>query len=150
MNDRLIYVELKSGHSDNGPAWIGIAGASKTGATVYSNGKAFKSLKGSGIGANFFDIETGDEYWISGIKKNNQDRHWAGGGEVAIDRLAVDAYLAETSFQSLPSNLVPTDLLPAKQQSHHRELEHNTLERSSKRYDGGVPDSRAGAIKRKS
>ncbi|MEO0467747.1 MAG: hypothetical protein AAF216_14505 [Pseudomonadota bacterium] len=150
MKDRLIYVELKSGHSDNGPAWIGIAGASKTGATVYSNGKAFKSLKGSGIGANFFDIETGDEYWISGIKKNNQDRHWAGGGEVAINRLAVDAYLAETSFQSLPSNLVPTDLLPAKQQSHQSELEHNTLEPSSERYDGGVPDSRAAAIKRKS
>ncbi len=150
MKDRLIFVELKSGHSDNGPAWVGIAGSSKTGATVYSNGKAFKSLKGSGIGANFFDIETGDEYWISGIKKNNQDRHWAGGGKVAIDRLAVDAYLAETGLQSLPSKLVPTDLLPAEQQSHHRELEHDTLEHSSERYDSGVPDSRARAIKRKS
>lgn len=149
MKDRLIYVELKSGHSDNGPAWIGIAGASKTGATIYSNGKAFRSLKGSGISANFFDIETGDEYWISGIKKNNQDRHWAGGGEVAIDRLAVDAYLAETGFQSLPSNLIPTDLLPAEQQLHHRELEHSLLEDRSELFKGGVPYGRAGVIKRK-
>ena len=149
MKDRLIYVALKSGHSDNGPAWIGIGGASKTGATVYSNGKTFKRLKGSGIGANFFDIETGEEYWISGVKKNNQDRHRAGGGEVAIDRLAVDAYLAETGFQSLPSNLVPTDLLPAKQQSYHRELEHSSSDGSLKRHLGAVPDSRAGSIERK-
>ena len=56
--DRLVYVELKSGYSDNGPAWTGIAGASKTGATVYFNGGAFKSLKGSSFGANFFDINT--------------------------------------------------------------------------------------------
>ena len=149
MKDRLIYVELKSGYSGDGPAWIGIAGASKTGATIYSNGKAFKSLKGSGLGANYFDIETGDEYWISGIKKNNQDRHWAGGGEVAIDRLAVDDYLAETGFQSLPSNLVPTDLLPAQQQLHHRELEHSTLEGSSERHGSAFRDSRSGSIKRK-
>lgn len=149
MRHRLIYVELKTGQSDNAPAWIGIAGSSKTGATIYSNGKAFRSLKGTGISANFFDIETGDEYWISGIKKNNQDRHWAGGGEIAIDRLAVDAYLAETGFESLPSNLFPTDLLPAKQQAHHRELEHSTLEGSSERYDGVVRVSRADSIKRK-
>ena len=149
MKDRLIYVELKSGHSDNGPAWIGISGSSKTGATIYSNGKAFRSMKGSGISANFFDIETGEEYWISGIKKNNQDRHWAGGGEVSIDRAAMHTYLAETGFRSLPSNLVPTDLLPAKQQSHHRELEHSKLDDSSEKCDSGVPVSRAVAIKRK-
>jgi len=149
MKNRIIYVELKSGHSGDGPAWIGFASASKTGATIYSNGKAFKSLKGSGIDANFFDIETGDEYWISGIKKNNKDRHWAGGGEVAIDRLAVDAYLAETGFETLPSNLIPTDLLPARQQLHHRELEHSTLEDSSERPQRMVPDSRSGFIKRK-
>ena len=91
MKNRLIYVELKTGYSDDGPAWISIAGASKTGATVYSNGKAFKSLKGSGIGANYYDIETHEEYWISGIKRNNEDRHWAGGGRILIDRVAIGA-----------------------------------------------------------
>jgi len=149
MKDRLVYVELKSGHSDNGPAWIGMAGSSKTGATIYSNGKAFKSLKGSGIGANFFDIETGDEYWISGIKKNNQDRHRAGSGKVAIDRAVVSNYLAETGLLSLPTNLIPTDLLPAKQQSRHREIEHSTLADSLESREGAVPDSRAESIKHK-
>ena len=37
-----------------------------------------------GIARNYFDAETGDEYWISGPKKNGQDRHSAGGGPVAI------------------------------------------------------------------
>jgi len=149
MKNRLVYVELKSGYSDNGPAWISIAGASKTGATVYSNGKAFKSLKGSGIGANFFDIETGEEYWISGIKKNSQDRHWAGGGEISIDRIAVDAYLAETGFSLLPSNIIPTDLMPAKQQAHHSELEHRTFGAHSEEYENSIPNGRSGSIKRK-
>ena len=77
MSERLVYVELKSGQSNSGPAWISIATTSKTGAKIYSNGIAFRSLKGSGFIANYFDIETGEEYWISGVKKNNQDRHWA-------------------------------------------------------------------------
>jgi hypothetical protein len=31
----LRYVELKSGHSDNGPTWIGYVMSSKTGRTLY-------------------------------------------------------------------------------------------------------------------
>jgi hypothetical protein len=35
----LKYIELKSGHSDNGPAWIGYVTPSKTGRTLYFNGR---------------------------------------------------------------------------------------------------------------
>jgi hypothetical protein len=35
--------------------------------------KAFKSLNGTGFKANFYDIESGEEYWISGAKKNGAD-----------------------------------------------------------------------------
>ena len=150
MKDRLIYVELKSGGGDYGLAWIGVAGASKTGATIYSNGKAFRSLKGSGIGANYFDIESGEEYWISGIKKNNQDRHWAGGGDILIDESAINHYLKETGFASLPTNLVPAVLAPAKQLSRHLELEHRSLEERSEEFLESIPSGRSGAIKRKS
>lgn len=135
MKNRLVYVELKSGYSDNGPAWIGRAGASKSGATVYFNGQAFKSLKGSGMGANYFDVETGDEYWISGIKKNNQDRHWAGGGKIEIDREVIQDYLKETGRDGLPSNLVPADLAPSKPDAELLEREHD---RPS--YDAGSSD----------
>lgn len=127
MKDRLIYVELKSGYGDNGPAWIGIAGASKSGATIYLNGEAFKSLKGSGIGANYYNIVTGDQYWISGIKKNNQDRHWAGGGDIIIDTDAVELYLKEMNYSKLPRNLIVEKLLPAKQEEEHSKLEHQDL-----------------------
>jgi hypothetical protein len=35
--------------------------------------KAFKSFNGTGFKANFYDIESGEEYWISGAKKNGAD-----------------------------------------------------------------------------
>lgn len=127
MKNRLIYVELKSGHGDIGPAWIGLAATSKTGITIYTNGKALKRMKGGGIVGNYYDIETGDEYWISGIKKNNQDRHWAGGGDILIDRAAVKAWFSQTGRDTLPKNLIETDLLPAAQQQHQNDLEHGKL-----------------------
>lgn len=99
MKPRLMYVELKSGHGDSGPAWIGIAHFSKTGQTVYFNGSAFK--KGHGISGNYFEISTGDEYWISGVKKEGTNRHWAGGGVIMIDESCVQEYLLLVGYKSL-------------------------------------------------
>ncbi len=59
--------------------------------TVYFNNKAFK--RSIGAGSNFYDIETGDQYWISGVKRNGEDRHWAGRGKISIDRKVVDDYV---------------------------------------------------------
>jgi hypothetical protein len=94
MKDRIMYVELKSGFSDDGPAWIGKVKFSKSGQTVYFNNKGFKKI--NGISGNFMDIETGEEYWISGVKKNSEDRHWAGSGKIQIDRKVIDEYLMIT------------------------------------------------------
>ena len=44
-----------------------------------------KSCKGSGIRGNYVNPETGIEYWVSGPKKNGQDRHWAGAGPVYVE-----------------------------------------------------------------
>lgn len=101
MKDQIIYVELKSGYSDNGPAWIGKCSRSKSGRTIYFNGKAFRSSGGQGVQGNYFDIETGDAYWISGVKKNQEDRHWAGSGIVMIDESVVEEYLALIGSSSL-------------------------------------------------
>ena len=90
----LKYIELKSGYSDNGPAWIGRVRLSKSRQTVYFNGKALKRSVGGGIKGNHFDISTREEYWISGVKKDGTDRHWAGGGRVFIEASAVPEYLA--------------------------------------------------------
>lgn len=89
----LKYIEQKTGHADNGPAWIAHVTLSKSGRTVYFNGKALKRLSGGGIAGNHFDMETGDEYWISGVKKRGVNRHWAGSGAIMIETSAVQEYL---------------------------------------------------------
>ncbi|MEM6901584.1 MAG: hypothetical protein AAF583_17685 [Pseudomonadota bacterium] len=123
MQKRLVYVELKSGHGHTGPAWIGFAKPSKSGLTLYFNGLALKSLKGSGISCNYFDVLTGDEYWISGVKKNAMDRHWAGGGDVLIDEAAVTEYLEATKRSALPKHIRITQLEPSIQRAEHRNYE---------------------------
>jgi hypothetical protein len=89
-----MYIEKKTGYQDNGPAWIGLANFSSSGRTVYFNGKALKRSGGQSMQGNHFDIETGDEYWVSGVKKDGSDRHWAGGGIIKIEARVVDEYLA--------------------------------------------------------
>ncbi|WPO82141.1 hypothetical protein SD427_15400 [Chryseobacterium sp. JJR-5R] len=94
-----MYIENKS-YGHHGPAWIGFAAFSKSGQTVYFNGKALKKLKNPGINANHFDIETGEAYWISGVKKNGKDRHQSGSGKIMIDKNSVDEYLKLVDFNS--------------------------------------------------
>lgn len=99
----LMYIELKTGYSDDGPAWIGYVKTSKTKKTIYFNDHAFQKCLGNY--ANHVDIENGDEYWISGLKKNESNRHWAGHGKIRIDRRAVPEYLEWIGEKELPSNL---------------------------------------------
>jgi hypothetical protein len=92
MKNEIVYVELKTGHNDDGPAWIGRARYSKSGRTVYFNGQALQA-RGRGGYENYFDIESGDQYWISGVKKDQRDRHWAGSGVIMIDEALIKDYL---------------------------------------------------------
>jgi hypothetical protein len=103
----LRYVELKSGHSDNGPAWIAYVEQSKTGRTVYFNGRGLMKLKGQRRGAgggNYVDMETGESFWVSGVKKNGENRHWAGSGRVLVEAAAVSEYLQTIKAGKLDSS----------------------------------------------
>ncbi|WP_202110809.1 hypothetical protein [Flavobacterium hydrocarbonoxydans] len=92
MKPKIMYIENKSeGH--NGLAWIGLVEFSKSGQTVYFDNKALKKFKTTGISGNHYDIETGEEYWVSGVKKNGEDRHKYGGGKVMLDKKSVEEYL---------------------------------------------------------
>lgn len=31
------------------------------------------------------DVQTREEFWVSGVKRNGSNRHWAGSGPVQID-----------------------------------------------------------------
>lgn len=95
MKKELKYIELKTGFSDDGPAWIGYVQHSKTGKTIYFDDKAFN---GNGHG-ECTDIETGEFYWISGIKKNGHNRHVYGSGIIHIDEKAIEEYEAITGIE---------------------------------------------------
>ena len=47
MRTRIMYVELKTGHNDNGPAWIGRVG--KTWQTIYYREKSLRRIHGGGV-----------------------------------------------------------------------------------------------------
>ena len=99
----LMYIELKTGYSDDGPAWIGYVKTSKSKKTIYFNNHAFQKYNGNY--SNYIDIENGDEYWISGLKKKESNRHWDGHGKIMIDRRAVNEYLSLIGERELPLNL---------------------------------------------
>ncbi|OHX65400.1 hypothetical protein [Flammeovirga pacifica] len=88
-----MYIKNRRNRS-KGPAWIGKVEFSKSGGTAYFNDKVFKHF-GKG---HYGDIETGDSYWISGIKKNGKDRHVFGKGKIQIDKLIVNEYLQLVDF----------------------------------------------------
>ena len=69
-----MYIENKSdGDGLTGASRIGCVSFSKTGKTIYYRGTELQSLKGYGYKANYYDVNTGDYYWVSGPKKNGQD-----------------------------------------------------------------------------
>lgn len=95
----LKYIELKTGHSGDGPAWIARVRTSKSGRTVYFHGKALK--RAHLPSANHLDLVTGEAYWVSGVKQDGPDRHRAGPGRVAIEAGAVGEYLRITGAPEL-------------------------------------------------
>jgi hypothetical protein len=78
-----------------GPARIGRVVFSKTGATLYYQGRSLQSLKGGGFKSNYFDIATGEHFWISGPKKNGEDSLYATNIPTEIDEDVREEYWTE-------------------------------------------------------
>jgi hypothetical protein len=89
-----MYIECKA-ESLNGSARIGRVTFSKTGSTLYYQGREFQSLKGSGFKANYFDIETRDQYWISGPRRDGKDRLYVSNAPIDIDEDVREEYWTE-------------------------------------------------------
>ena len=79
-----MYIECKA-DGLTGAARIGRVSLSKTGSTLYYAGRSFQSLKGLGFKSNCRDIETGEEYWISGPRRDGNDRLYGERLPVEID-----------------------------------------------------------------
>lgn len=69
---RIMYVECKAGGLANAGR-IGRVTLSKTGRSLTYGGRIFQSLSGSGFKANYFDIATSEQYWISGPRRDGRD-----------------------------------------------------------------------------
>ena len=91
MKSRIMYIESKAGGL-TGPARIGRVAFSKSGATIYYRGKAFQSLRGSGFKSNYFEVETGEPYWISGPHKDCRDSLYATHVKPIVDDDVAEEY----------------------------------------------------------
>jgi hypothetical protein len=92
---RIMYVESKADGLE-GQARIGRVYFSKTGKTLYYRGLRFRSLKGRGFKANYRELSSRDEYWISGPRRDRDDRLYGGSRGVLIDddvRVEYQSYL---------------------------------------------------------
>ena len=94
MKSRVMYIESKANGLE-GPARIGRVSFSKTGRTLYYRGRAFRSLKGAGFKANYYDVESKEPYWISGPHRDGNDRLYGGGQAVDIDDDVREEYWRE-------------------------------------------------------
>ena len=81
---RIMYIECKAGEL-MGAARIGRVTFSKTGRTLYYRGRKFQSLKGDGCKSNYYDVDSGEDYWISGPKRRGGDALYGGSGFTEID-----------------------------------------------------------------
>ena len=114
MQSRIMYIENKGGGFGpprigrgitapapglTGPARIGRVSFSKTGRTLYYNGRSFQSLKGAGSKSNYYDLETGEEYWISGPREDGADRLYGERIPVEIDDDVREEYWTQTRGQ---------------------------------------------------
>jgi len=89
LKTRIMYIEEKS-DGLVGPARIGRVTFSKSGKSITYRGSKFGSLRGTGFKANFWNRETGKQYWISGCKKDGLDSLYA--NEIEIDEDVREEY----------------------------------------------------------
>ena len=88
---RIMYIECKAGGL-TGAARFGRVTFSQTGRTLYYRGQKFQSLKGAGFKSNYYDVDTGEDYWISGPKRNGGDALYGGSTPIEIDEDVREEY----------------------------------------------------------
>jgi len=85
-----MYIESKP-DGIIGVARIGRVTFSKTGRSMYYDGKEFLKVK-DGFKHNYIELNSGLEYWISGCKKNGNDTLYSSNKPVGIDTDAQEEY----------------------------------------------------------
>jgi len=71
-----MFVHLKTGYdTDMGPAWISRVRFSKTWKTAYWQGRTLG--RWNGVCGNFVDMATGEEFWLSGPRRDREDTRYS-------------------------------------------------------------------------
>ena len=86
---RVMWIEFK-GKDIVGPARIGWVKVKDNGRRLEYHDQVFRSLRGKGFKSNYYDIETNEEYWISGCRKDGRDALY--NTSVEIDDDALEEY----------------------------------------------------------
>lgn len=87
-----MYIENKEGLVEGAQARIGWVSFSKSGRTIYYKGRTLSSIGRRGIRGNFIDAESGEEFWVSGIKRRGSNAHPHASVAVVIDDDAREEY----------------------------------------------------------
>lgn len=100
MQPEIMYIEDKSS-GIRGHGRICLVRKSKTGRTLYYGNLVLKSLAGMGYKANYFDENTGYDYWVSRPKRDGLDSLYA--ETITIDEDVREIYWTEIRKQ--PENI---------------------------------------------
>lgn len=96
-----MYMECRAGER-TGEARIGRLTFSRTGKTLYYRDRKFQSMEASGLGANYYDLDTREEYRIADCRPDGADRADGKQRPVEIDEDAREEYWTE--IRGLPGN----------------------------------------------
>lgn len=100
MAARVMFIQLKTGYNtDKGPAWISSLRFNKTWKTAYWHGRTLHRWQGSD--ANFYDVETREEFWVSGPHRDRPDARYSG-VQPTVDDDIRDVYPAFLDGAPLP------------------------------------------------
>ena len=106
MKSRITYIECKA-ISMTGEARIGRV-ISKSGRTLYYGDQELRHLPCPGRdNSNHYDVATGEDYWVSGPKKDGGDRRHSARVPVHVDADVREEYW--TSIRSLPHRAADED-----------------------------------------
>lgn len=84
LKPRIMYIERKAG-SLTGSARIGRVTFNRTGRTIFYRDQVFRRIVGGGFKSNYVEETTGEDYWISGPKRDGSDRLYGDRVPIEID-----------------------------------------------------------------
>lgn len=97
---RVMWIEHKV-DGIAGPARIGWVKVKDGGKRIEYKEQTFRTLSGRGFKANFYDMKTGEHYWITGCGKDGRNALYS--TEVKIDDDALEEYWV--NIRKKPENI---------------------------------------------